>query len=199
MKHDMNLINDLLKEFGKHVELYSSENRLYSKDKKCRYYYYKNISEGNDGKKATVIMINPSEKYEDKDIPDNTINNLYEILKEKKSLPISKTKSAKISSFEVINLYSIKNSKFENVIKEPIEELNKNILAYVIDKAEIVVPAWGTEEKFKNNENAETLLKNIKKWCKNKVVLVVTNRYPCHFSTQCTFNNRNPEFIEYKF
>lgn len=40
----MNLINDLLKEFGKHVELYSSENRLYSKDKKCRYYYYKNIS-----------------------------------------------------------------------------------------------------------------------------------------------------------
>lgn len=29
-------------------------------------------------------MINPSEKYEDKDIPDNTINNLYEILKEKR-------------------------------------------------------------------------------------------------------------------
>ena len=39
-----------------------------------------------------------------------------------------------------------------------------------MDKDEIVVPDWGTEEKFKNNENAETVLKNIKKWCKNKDV-----------------------------
>ena len=177
--------------FTNELKLHSSGCRLYSKDDARRYYYYKNISEVNNGKKATVIMINPSEQHINEELPDNTINNLYEILKETKNVPFS--------SFEIVNLYSTRNSKPRVVIKEQVEELNRKILKEVIEKAEIVIPAWSTEEKFNDCTDVKALLKEIKEWCKNKVVLVVTNKYPCHFSVQCTSINRNPEFVEYKF
>ena len=78
-------------------------------------------------------------------------------------------------------------------------EVNSKASKEVIEKAEIVIPAWSTEEKFNDCTDVKALLKEIKEWCKNKVVLVVTNKYPCHFSVQCTSINRNPEFVEYKF
>lgn len=185
----MNLSKDLQIMFP-NLLLSEDECRLYNTDKSKRYYYYNTVSKSNGNKKAVVIMINPSEANEHKEnnTPDNTINNLYCILKEKYK---------DISEFEVVNLYSQINSNPDEIYKQKIEELNKTIVEYVIKKAEIVIPAWGIEDKY--NKEVISFIKDIKYLCKkeNKTIKVVVNKYPCHFTTQCTGLKRNPVFVDY--
>lgn len=51
----------------------------------------------------------------------------------------------KFSAFEVLNLYPLINSKFDEVINQDICRLNLSIIEYVIQKANIVIPAWGVD------------------------------------------------------
>ncbi len=194
----MNLCNELKKKFADALEIENDGYRLYSKNKKHRYYFYKSIQNITNGEKATVIMINPSEKnpHPENGTPDNTIDNLYKIIVQ---IAFSNEcqDDLKISSFEVINLYSDIDSKPEEIIKKNAEKLNESILEYVIKKSKIIIPAWGVENKF--NADTTKLLTKIKKWSKNKKVFVVINKYPCHFTTQCTSITRNPKFIPYNF
>ena len=73
-------------------------------DKKCRYYYYYKLKNLKINKKVTVIMINPSgsDFHIENETPDNTINNLYNIINNKFN---------EISAFEVLNLYPLINLK----------------------------------------------------------------------------------------
>ena len=185
----MNLIKDLCTE---DLFIANDNCRLYSKDKKRRYYYYNKIMDFNNkhgNKKATIIMINPSEANENTVIktPDNTITNLYNIL----------AKFKEFSSFEVINLYSEINPKPKDIYKQKVEALNETIIEQVLKEADLIIPAWGTEGKF--NSDTKGLINKIKTLCKDKDVRVVINKYHCHFTTQCTSLSRNPEFIKYEF
>ncbi len=188
----MNLIEELCFE---DLTISDDNYRLYSKNTKNRYYYYNEIqnidkNKNRGSKKATVIMINPSEANEhfENKTPDNTINNLYNILKSELN---------EVSAFEVINIYSQIDPNPKMIYKQKVEKLNKNIIEKVLEKSEIVIPAWGIENKF--NTEAQDLINDIKSLCKNKDVRVVINRYPCHFTTQCTSLGRNPAFIKYEF
>ena len=191
----MNLCNELI---SKYRDLYISEDkcRLYSKAKDKRYYYYRELCKP-EKLKATIIMLSPSEKSScvESNMPDDTINNVNNILKK---IPIRfLEEDCMFSSYEIINIYPNIACPLHQIIKQGIDELNKQILEYVIDKAEIIIPAWGVEEKF--NEKIKELLKEIKGKCKRKNVFIITNKYPCHFGVQCTSLNRKPEFVEYKF
>lgn len=198
----MNLCANLYKLDTKNLKMTHNCCRLYSKKGDQRYYYYNSFKNIKNGKKVTVIMINPSDANEhlESNTPDNTINNLYTILS-KKTVPVKENSSEKyvpISSFEVINLFSEKDANPEDIIrKDNNDKLNETILKSVIEKANIIIPAWGIEEKF--NKNIKKLIENIKIWCKDKDVMIVVNKYPCHFTTRCTSVNRNPEFIRYEF
>ncbi len=191
----MNLCNNLHKLCPENLVKKYNNCCLYSKDGERRYYYFNNLTKVENGKKVTIIMINPSkEKEHPKDnLLDNTISNVRGILEK-----YNKNANDKISSFEVVNLFSNKNSDPKNIINDDgVEELNEKILMSVILEAEIIIPAWGIEKKF--HKNTKNLLKQIKKCCKGKKVMIIINKYPCHFAIQCTSVNRNPELIEYNF
>lgn len=103
----------------------------------------------------------------------------------------------KFSAFEVLNLYPLINSKFDEVINQDICRLNLSIIEYVIQKANIVIPAWGVEKKY--NRDMTNIIKEIKNMCKTKEVKIIVNKFPCYFSVQCTSLNRNPELVTYNF
>lgn len=135
-------------------------------------------------------MINPSEAnlHFKNGSPDNTINNLYNIIKNKFN---------DISSFEVINLYPLISSKLSRVLDQNICQLNLAIINYVIQRADIIIPAWGVETKF--NKEMKNIINEIKQMCKNKEVRILVNKFPCHFSVQCTSIDRNPELEIFNF
>ncbi len=191
----MNLCDKLIKKYNE-LSLSEDKCRLYSKTGNKRYYYYNKIRNCS-GVKVTIIMINPSERnsHFKTNTPDSTINNIHNILSNI-SVKIS-GKEVKISSYEIVNIYPIKSTEMLKVIQKPIDKLNEKILEYVIKHSEIIIPAWGIEEKF--NQSAKILLTKIKKWSYNKNVFVIFNRYPCHFTKQCTSISRNPELVEYQF
>lgn len=189
----MNLANELQTNFSEYkfkIEHNKKSSLLYSEDKKCRYYYYYKLKNLKINKKVTVIMINPSESdfHIENETPDNTINNLYNIINNKFN---------EISAFEVLNLYPLINSKFDGVINQDICRLNLAIIEYVIQRANIVIPAWGVEKKY--NRDMTKIIKEIKNMCKTKEVKIIVNKFPCHFSVQCTSLNRNPELVTYNF
>ncbi len=191
----MNLCNELEEKY-KNYDVISLGNGLYSENNKKRYYYYHKILD-NKRAKATIIMINPSEKFREstKKNLDATIENVDKILKE---VPINCSgEEFLLSSYEIINLYPYIHLPLNEITKRPIDKLNVLILEYVIRKAEIIIPAWGIEDKF-NNETRE-LLNKIKRLCNGKKIFVITNKYPCHFGVQCTSLSRKPKFTAYKF
>lgn len=59
------------------------------------------------------------------------------------------------------------------------------------------IPAWGVEKKY--NRDMTNIIKEIKNMCKTKEVKIIANKFPCHFSVQCTSLNRNPELVTYNF
>ena len=185
-------LSKYLKSFYNKLELSKDECRLYKDKEKRRYYYFKEIQDNSKrgNKKATVIMINPSEakNHSDTNTPDNTINNLYNILRKNYK---------EVSCFEVINLYSHKNPKLKSIYDQKPEELNINVVKKVVENAELIIPAWGIENKY--DVGIKNLISEIKNLCKNKEVKIVVNKYPCHFTTQCTSVGRNPQFIKYEF
>ena len=185
----MKNLSEELKKIYKDENLFLSDDkcRLYDKNKEKRYYYYDTVKDSGN-KKATVIMINPSENLKpDSNTPDKTINNLKEIL----------NTETDISEFEVLNLYSLKAVKPEDVLNKKLETLNKDIIKYVIKKADLIVPAWGIDEKFNNETKA--FIEDIKELCKGKTVKIVINNYPCHFSPVCTSKGRHAKLTDYYF
>lgn len=184
----MNLTNEL---FEKFPNCEQRNEALYSKDNAHRFYYFKSITDSIK-KKATVIMINPSEKKKKTGkYPDSTLGNLFKIL----------GKEHKFSCFEVLNLQSQIDPKLNNLKNSPHKEmhnLNSKIIEFVVERSELIIPAWGVEEKFDSLIRDE--IKKIAKICKEKniKVQVIVNKFPCHFSPQCTSLSRNPELIDYE-
>ena len=120
----MNLCNNLHKLCPENLVKKYNNCCLYSKDGERRYYYFNNLTKVENGKKVTIIMINPSkEKEHPKDnLLDNTISNVRGILEK-----YNKNANDKISSFEVVNLFSNKNSDPKNIINDDgVEELLRN-------------------------------------------------------------------------
>lgn len=99
------------KEYDKTNKFYSDYGNLEEKYLH-RFYYYKQLQNNNspDEKILTIIMLNPAFACSQKE--DSTIKNIESILKE----------NGEYDSFEIINLYSVRMPKPENV-----EELLKSV------------------------------------------------------------------------
>ena len=185
----LNLTEFLIKEYKVHRK-YKGKDCLYSEDNQNRYYFFKKIEGIDNNKKATVVMINPSDaKYkadEKAEFPDATIQNLYKILEHTKNF----------SSFEVVNLYSQIDTNPKVLDKKVEDKLNYEIVKYVLKNAETIIPAWGIGRNYEKKIN--DILKIIKENNKEDKIEIVVNRYPSHFAPYCTSINRNPKFEKIK-
>ena len=192
----LNLTEILIKKYKVHRK-YEGKDCLYSKNNQNRYYFFKKIEGRDNDKKATVIMINPSDANynanEKAEFPDATIQNLYKILE----------RTENFSSFEVVNLYSLIDTnpkdldkKVEDKLNKVEEELNNEIVKYVLKNAETIIPAWGIGRNYKKKIN--NILEIIKKNNKEDKIQIVVNHYPSHFAPYCTSINRNPKFEKIK-
>lgn len=158
-----------------------------------RYYYHQEILENKGtNKHATVIMMNPAFAYS-KDT-DSTIENVYNYLA---------NNNEKFSSFDIINLYTIRmpNSnclnKFINDMNLENDKVNNELLKNILNSKNqnTLIAAWGSKyhyraKKFFSNMN------EIKFKC---YAINKSSQSPKHFGSMAfnSFKNHKKDLEDY--
>lgn len=157
-----------------------------------RYYYHQEILENKgNNKHATVIMMNPAFAYSKE--TDSTIKNVYNYLA---------NNNEKFSSFDIINLYSLRmpNSnclnKFIKDMNLENNEINNELLKNILNSKNhnTLIAAWGSKYHNKAKKRFKEFGSSIKFKCYAK------NKYsPKHFGSMAfnSFKNYKKELEDY--